>query len=160
MKTTKYYIIAAMLFSGLAFAHAAGKGSMHGHDKHRPDSAKQNVVAGNTMQSGDVYATKSFCNGIFLQDIRIYNIGNEPRMVISYIPQAIATKTPYMGFKVGDRVKWGSPVDKKMIEEYGTNNQYLTGTVSMLDSDKCYIMIDHSSKVAVKPYEDVVKINP
>lgn len=157
MKTTKYYIMTALLFCGLTFAYAGKKGSMHGHGKHRPDSARQNGKQDNS-QSNNEYA-KPLCNGIFIQDLRLYNIGNQPQLAMSFVPEIIGAKAGYMGFKVGDKVKWGSPVDKKMMQEYG-NGQYISGTINMLDSDKCYIMIDHSSLVAVKPYEDIVKINP
>jgi hypothetical protein len=95
----------------------------------------------------------------FLQDVRYYNIKGATQVHTGCIPQPAASAVGYMGFKVGDKVKWGSAVDKKTERQCGTGG-WLTGTIDLLDSDRCYIAIDHTHRFAVKGYDDIEKVNP
>ena len=90
----------------------------------------------------------------------MYTISGSQTFVMSYIPEPAASKLGYMGFKVGDKVKWDSPIDRKAQTVNGSYQNFITGTVDLLDSDRCYILVDHCSRVAVKPYEDLEKLNP
>ncbi|HXB10461.1 MAG TPA: hypothetical protein VNZ45_00630, partial [Bacteroidia bacterium] len=96
----------------------------------------------------------------FLQDIRVYDISCEMRMAVGYVSGAAATEIGYMGFKVGDRVTWEPQMNNQQLVKNHLKDRHFTGVVDLLDSNKCFIKIDHSKIVAVKLYEDISKINP
>lgn len=165
MKTTHANLLTAILLLGTVMANATQHGGLKKTEKTRHDSGRQmEAPATDTMQmpvkKAVLYSVSHDTNTcMFVQEVHIFNVGGRMKAAISYVPEPAASQAGYMGFKVGDKVKWGSPVDQKMIQETGSN-QYLTGTVSLLGKDVCYIEIDNSKLVAVKPYEDIVKVNP
>ncbi len=95
----------------------------------------------------------------FLQDIRVYDISCEMRLAVGYVSGTAATEIGYMGFKVGDKVTWEPQMTDQQLAKNKTE-RHLTGVVDLLDSNKCYIKVDHTKMVAVKLYEDITKVNP
>lgn len=163
MKTKHYYMLTAFIFMGYTVAKASGQEvrfhkmpaiQMKTLSPKDTDQKTQNEALYTAINS--IFEPGAGFSNILFQNIKKYNISGKNQVVKAFVPEPLASGIGYMGFKVGDRVEWGSAVDYAVQKKFGTS---LTGTIDMLDSDRCYILVDHSNRVAVKPYENLSKLN-
>jgi len=166
MKTKHYSLLATALIIVSIVANGKEHGSVQqrimdsytspAFQKDKDSSKGKTLPSANNNASRAQEADKT-CQ--FLEDLKFYTLYSSEELLLGYVSEPAASAIGYMGFKVGDKVKWGSAVDAKMIELYG-HDGFVTGTVDLLDSDRCYIVVDNFNVVAVKPYEDIEKLNP
>jgi hypothetical protein len=170
MKTQMYYLLAAtLLFTCIKVnaeestvkKHLVVKQPIQINQRHdSADRTESQKPRPEKVESPLTRAMGVLQGGSFLQDIRVYEISCEMRMAAGYVSGTAATELGYMGFKVGDRVTWEPQMDNWQSAGNKLKDRHVTGVVDLLDSNKCYIKIDHSKMVAVKLYEDISKINP
>jgi len=170
MKTKIYHLTAAIMLLGANFTYAeTGKQLNKSNAKQHKQVVYQSDTANQTgsekLRPEQALNTLNRAMGVvpggsFLQDVRVYDISNHMRMAVGYVSGTVATEIGLEGFKVGDRVTWEPQMADKQSAESNKNARHFTGTVDLLDSDKCYIKVDHSKMVAVKLYEDITLLNP
>jgi hypothetical protein len=160
MKKNIISILTGMLLLHAAIASDGNKPA----NKKRPvhgDSAIANKTTRFefTNQTDMTRAEGMAIGSDLLQDVGVYTIAGEKRLVLAYISGMLATEVGYMGFKVGDRVTWQPMIDMGQGNKQDTCANYFTGVIDMLDRDRCYIKVDCNNRVIVKLYEDLTKLH-
>jgi hypothetical protein len=170
MKTQIYYLVAATLLFSCTKVNAE-----EGIEKRCPVVKQQSIMKPHrdsvdrteTQKPSPEKAENPITRAMglvegsyFLQDIRVYEISYEMRLAVGYVSGTAATEIGYMGFKVGDKVTWAPQMADPQSVKTSKKERHLTGVVDLLDSNKCYIKVDHCKLVAVKLYEDISRVNP
>lgn len=93
--------------------------------------------------------------GEFLMNVKLYVVKDQYYAVEGDVwgkPQNIS----YRGFEVGDKVTWKN---KSLSAKFGSDKDYLTGTVKALKDDKtCLITVDETKDVVELSYDDITKV--